>query len=81
MTRWKRQTPDTLILMHAHNQWSRLYGYVLDAAADLGIPVCVREYANHWDGSRDREWLVPAGTKRRIYDLAYERRAAASERP
>lgn len=76
MARWKRENPDTLIMMHAHNQWSRLYNYVVNAADDLGIPVCVREYANHYDGSHDREWIVPHGTKRKIYDLAYANREA-----
>ncbi len=75
-TRWKRETPDTLIMMHAHNRWSRLYDYVMQAAADLAIPVCVCEYANHHDGSRDREWIVPRGTKARVYALAYERQRA-----
>jgi len=75
MTRWKKQNPDSLILMHAHNRWSMFYTYVLHAAADLDIPVCEREYANHWDGSTDREWIAPAGTKARIYALAYERQA------
>ncbi len=74
--RWKRETPDTLIMMHAHNRWSRLYDYVVQAAADLAIPVCVREYANHYDGSRDREWIVPRGTKVRVFQLAYERQRA-----
>jgi hypothetical protein len=63
--------------MHAHNQWSRLYSYVMQAADDLGIPVCKREYDNHYDGSLDREWIVPAGTKRAVYDLAYARQDAA----
>lgn len=75
--RWKRENPDTLILMHAHNRWSRLYSYVMDAADELGVPVCIREYANHYDGSRDCEWIVPRGTKRRIYDIAYRRREEA----
>lgn len=75
MTRWKLNH-ETLIMMHAHNRWSNLYTYVLHAAEDLGIPVCEREYANHYDGSRDREWIVPAGTKRAIYDLAYQRQSA-----
>lgn len=74
-TRWKRQQPETLIMMRAHNRWSRLYDYVMQAADDLGVPVCRREYDNHHDGSLDREWIVPAGTKRRIYDLAYERQS------
>jgi hypothetical protein len=81
MTRWKRENPDTLIMMHAHNRWSNLYTYVTQAAADLGIPVCVREYANHYDGSRDREYLVPRGTKARIYILAYDRQRADWAKP
>ena len=75
MTKWKLKS-ETLIMMHAHNRWSRLYDYVMTAAADLNVPVCAREYANHYDGSRDREWIVPAGTKRAIYDLAYARQSA-----
>ncbi len=70
MTRWKHQS-ESLITMHAHNRWSRLYSFVMRAAEDLGVPVCKREYSNHYDGSLDREWIVPAGTKRRVYDLAY----------
>ena len=75
-TRWKRENPDTLIMMHAHNRWSRLYTYVLNAADDLGVPVCEREYPNHYDGSPDHEWIVPQGMKRKIYDLAYATREA-----
>ncbi len=74
--RWKRENPDTLIMMHAHNQWSRLYSYVINAADDLGVPVCKRDYANHYDGSHDQEWIVPHGMKRKIYDLAYANREA-----
>ena len=76
MNRWKKENPDTLIMMHEHNLWSRLYQYVINAADDLGIPVCKREYPNHWDGSLDQEWIVPHGTKRKIYDLAYANRDA-----
>jgi hypothetical protein len=76
MTRWKVQNPETLIMTHAHNRWSRLYDYVMQAAEDLGVPVCKREYDNHYDGSLDREWIVPAGTKAKIYVLAYERERA-----
>lgn len=74
--RWKRENPDTLIMMHAHNRWSNLYTYVMQAAEDLGVPVCKREYNNHYDGSHDREWIVPRGCKARIYELAYDRRDA-----
>jgi hypothetical protein len=63
MTRWKREKPDTLILMHAHNRWSNLYTTLIDTAIALDIPVLCREYANHYDGSLDREWLVPAGCR------------------
>ena len=76
MTRWKKEKPDTLIVMHAHNRWSRLYDYVMQAAQDLNVPICVREYANHYDGSRDREYLVPSGMKARIFVLAYDRQRA-----
>jgi hypothetical protein len=80
VSRWKRESPEALILMHAHNRWSRLYGYVLQAAADLEVPVCRREYPNHYDGSCDREWIVPAGTRRAIYALAYTRQDADAAR-
>lgn len=76
MTKWKTKNPDTLIMMHAHNQWSRLYTYVMEAVQELGIPVCHREYANHWDGSPDEEWIVPHGTRNKIYDRAYANREA-----
>ncbi len=76
MTRWKRQNPETIIMMHAHNRWSRLYDYVMQAAEDLGVPVCVREYANPHDGSLDREYLVPHGTKAKIFVVAYDRQRA-----
>jgi hypothetical protein len=72
MTRWKLNN-ETLIMMHSHSRWSRLYDYALQAAEDLSIPVSRREYSNHSDGSRDVEWIVPAGSKRAIYDLAYAR--------
>jgi hypothetical protein len=81
VSRWKRENPDLLIMMHAHNHWSQLYTYVLQAAEDLGIPVCAREHANHHDGSRDREWLVPHGTKARIYILACDRQRADWAKP
>ncbi len=76
MTRWKRERPETLIMMHAHNRWSRLYDYVVQAAEDLGIPICKREYSNAFDGSHDRAWIVPSGTKARIFILAYDRQRA-----
>jgi hypothetical protein len=69
MTRWKRERPDTLILMHAHNQWSRRNSRLLNAAEDLGVPLCLREYPNHYDGSRDQEWIVPHGLKRKVEAL------------
>ena len=75
MTKWKLQH-ETLIMMHAHNRWSRFYDYVMQAAEDLGVPVCTREYANHYDGSRDREYIVPHGTKARIVTLAMDRQHA-----
>lgn len=72
MTRWKREKPDTLILLHAHNQWSRYYSRLLNAAEDLGIPVVWREYPNHYDGSRDREAIVPHGAQKQISAKAQE---------
>jgi hypothetical protein len=76
VNRWKRESPDTLLLMHAHNRWSRLNDYLMGAAKDLGIPMCLRVYPNHHDGSCDKEWLVPAGTKERVLVLAYDRQRA-----
>lgn len=58
MTKWKTKGVTAIISMHAHNQWSRWYDYLMQAAEDLGLIVCAREDANHWDGSLDREWLV-----------------------
>lgn len=54
--RWKREASTTLVLMHAHNQMSRWYGYLFNAAESLGLIVGYRTYANHYDGSCDREW-------------------------
>lgn len=79
MTKWKTQNPDTLIMMHAHNRWSRFNSLLVQAAADLGVPVCVRESPNHYDGSRDVEYTVPHGMKRRITTLAHERQYKAIE--
>lgn len=79
--RWKRENPDTLIMMHAHNRWSRLNDYVLQAAEDLGVPVCMREYANHHDGSRDREWIVPHGMRPKVFVLAFSRQEADWRKP
>jgi hypothetical protein len=68
MTRWKR-TVDTLYTMHAHNRRSRWFDALLDAAAELDIPVCERPWENY-DGSTTTDWIVPAGTRNRIRDAA-----------
>lgn len=70
MTKWKTHNPDTLLLMHAHNRMSRWNDALLAAADELAIPVCYREFPNHYDGSRDRVWLVPHGTLRSIRERA-----------
>lgn len=72
MTRWKRERPETLIMVHSHNQWSNWRSCLLDAAAELNIPVVCRVYPNHYDGSRDEEYLVPAGLLDRIHARAHE---------
>lgn len=66
MTRWKREPIYTLRLMHDHNRLSRWHEYVLDAADKLGLPVGYRTYANHWDGSTDREWYTLASALERV---------------
>ena len=59
MTRWKRECGFTEIrMMHAHNQYSHWHDAVLSAAHQLGLVVLYREYANHYDGSKDRAWVV-----------------------
>lgn len=61
MTRWKRERPEPLLTMHAHNRWSQWGMATLDAAAELGVPVCERTWRQD-DGSVSSEWLVPRGT-------------------
>lgn len=58
MTRWKREQTTTLILSHAHNQWSRWNDAILAAADSLGLPVARRVFRNPNDGSRDCEWYT-----------------------
>lgn len=69
-TRWKTESPDELIFMHEHNRMSLWYYYLLSAARELSLPVCCRTFPNHWDGSTDKVFLVPKGTKRVITALA-----------
>jgi hypothetical protein len=78
MTRWKKAQTETLILMHAHNQWSQWNSCILDAAARLGLPVARTAYPNSsGDGSWDQEYytLTPAldriGGISALRDLAY----------
>lgn len=79
MTKWKFRA-ETLIMMHAHNQWSKWKQFQIEAADELGIPVCRREFENHFDRSLDQEWIVPLGTARIINDRATElQRASWSE--
>ncbi len=57
--RWKSARRETLILMHAHNQWSRWNDCKIDAAEQLGLLVGKAEYQNcSGDGSYDQEWYV-----------------------
>jgi hypothetical protein len=78
MTRWKLEPRATLLLMHAHNQWSRWNGHLLDAADKLGLFIGYQESLNSWDGSMDREWYVMAeqlyavGGMSRVWTLASE---------
>ena len=59
MTRWKRNPTATLILMHAHNQWSMWDDCLLTAASNLGLPVGSTQYLNcSGDGSWDVEWYT-----------------------
>ncbi len=69
MTKWKTQGTKAIIFMHSHNRWSQWYSYILQAADDLGLIVCEREFANGWDGSRDREWLVSSHMLDRVGGL------------
>lgn len=74
-TRWKRESPDTLILLHAHNIWSKWYGYLITSAVELGIPYSTADGPNYsGDGSWDRRYLVPKGCKNRIFERAIELR-------
>jgi hypothetical protein len=57
-TRWKHEDHTCILSMHAHNQWSNWNSAILSAAESMGLPVQEREFANHYDGSRDREWGV-----------------------
>jgi hypothetical protein len=55
-TRWKREPTTTLILMHAHNLWSRWNDCLLTAARDFGLPICEATYPNcSGDGSWDHD--------------------------
>lgn len=69
MTRWKREETTVIISMHAHNQWSNWYSCLENAAKELGLPVQMREFSNHWDGSRDREWRVSTAWLNRVGGL------------
>jgi len=66
VTKWKTQAPYTIISMHAHNRWSNWYSELEYAAAQLGLPVGRRSFANRHDGSLDREWYVPAEALARV---------------
>ena len=59
MTRWKREPTTTIVLMHAHNQWSHWRTCLLNAADDLGLPVGEANYPNcSGDGSWDQEFYT-----------------------
>lgn len=60
MTRWKREATATILLMHAHNEWSMWNAALMDAADQLGLLVGRRSHPNgSGDGSFDDEFYVP----------------------
>lgn len=69
MTKWKTQPTTVLILMHAHNRWSRWYSQLEYAAESLGLLVGRSVYANHYDGSTDRVWYVSTAQLERVGGL------------
>lgn len=67
VTRWKRESLVTLLLMHEHNQWSRWNQALLEAAEEFGLLVGFARYGNcSSDGSTDREWYVLGAQLERI---------------
>jgi hypothetical protein len=70
MTRWKREGTTVIVLMHAHNQMSRWYYALFQAASDMGMAVGFRSYRN-WsdDGSTDSEWYVSSHVLERLGGL------------
>lgn len=70
MTRWKRENPDTLVLMHSHNLWSKWYQHLTDACYSLGFPMTTRRFENHFDGSIDQIWIIPRGLRPEVEQLA-----------
>ena len=67
MTRWKRGATATILLMHAHNEWSLWNGALLDAATRLGLLIGRRSFPNcSGDGSFDDEFYVPTEQYERL---------------
>lgn len=69
--RWKRESPDELLLMHAHNRMSRWNYFLFESVQELGLPIVCRTFSNHWDGSTDTVWLVPRGKRTAVVKLAH----------
>jgi len=78
MTRWKREETTTLILMHAHNRWSRWLDALVTAAESLGLPIGQRSFQNCNDRTWDREVYTSAPALARVGGLARLREVAAA---
>lgn len=68
--RWT-ENAETLLVFHAHNQWSRYQMAMVDVALEMGIPMCSIPFQAS-DGSWSKQYIVPQGTAATIRNKAFE---------